>query len=80
MAVDMLREFAYNPSVRTNRHAINASRMDILYALDGDSASMKKSGLCYELDMAIKALDISTRGQDRICMPCANKGIRYTVV
>lgn len=80
VAVDMLREFAYNPSVRTNRHAINASKLDILYALDGDSASMKKSGLCYELDTAIKALDINTRGQDRICMPCANKGLKWSVV
>lgn len=80
VAIDMLKEFAYNPSVRTNRHAINASRLDILYALDGDSSSMKKSGLCYELDMAIKALDINTRGQDRICMPCANKGLKWSVV
>ena len=30
VAVDMLREFAYNVNVRTNRHSINASRPDIL--------------------------------------------------
>lgn len=41
VAVDMLREFAYNSSVRTNRHSINASRLDILYEVDGDSSSMK---------------------------------------
>ena len=45
VAVDMLREFAYNSNVRTNRHSINASRLDILYEVDGDSSSMKKSGL-----------------------------------
>ena len=47
LAIDFLREFAYNPNVRTNRHSINASRPDILYEIDGDSSSMKKSGLSY---------------------------------
>lgn len=79
-AVDMLREFAYNPSVRTNRHSINASRMDILYEIDGDSASMKKSGLNYQLDRAMKAIDISTQGIDRICLTCRNNGIKYKTV
>lgn len=80
LAVDMLREFAYNANVRTNRHVINASRTDILYEVDGDSSSMKKSGLSYQLDEAYKALEISTRGIDRICMPCVNNGIRYRTI
>lgn len=79
-AVDMLREFAYNPNVRTNRHSISASRMDILYELDGDSSSMKKSGLSWQLDNAYKALDISTQGLDRVCLPCKNNGIKYRTV
>ena len=79
-AVDMLREFAFNPSVRTNRHSINASRMDILYELDGDSSSMKKSGLSYQLDQAFKAANISTQGLDRVCLPCKNNGIKYRTV
>ena len=69
VAVDMLREFAYNANVRTNRHSINASRLDILYEVDGDSSSMKKSGLSYQLDMAFKAINISTQGIDRVCLP-----------
>lgn len=77
VAIDFLREFAYNPNVRTNRHAINASKVEILYELDGDSSSMKKSGLCYEQDLALKALSISTQGLDRVCMPCVNNGIKY---
>lgn len=79
-AIDMLREFAYNANVRTNRHIINASRTDILYEIDGDSSSMKKSGLAYRLDEAYKALNISTSGIDRICMPCVNNGIKYRTV
>lgn len=77
LAVDMLKEFAYNANVRTNRHSINASRIDILYELDGDSSSMKQSGLSYQLDMAYKAIKLSTSGISRICMPCGNGGIKY---
>lgn len=80
VAVDMLREFAYNSNVRTNRHSINASRLDILYEVDGDSSSMKKSGLSYQLDMAFKAIKLSTSGIDRVCLPCQNKGIKYRTV
>ena len=77
VAVDFLREFAYNPNVRTNRHSINASKLDILTELDGDANSMRQSGLSYELDIALKALSISTQGLDRVCLPCVNNGIKY---
>lgn len=77
VAIDFLREFAYNPSVRTNRHSINASKLDILTELDGDSNSMRQSGLSHELDIALKALSISTQGLDRVCLPCVNNGIKY---
>lgn len=80
VAIDMLREFAYNANVRTNRHSINASRLDILYEIDGDSSSMKESGLSYQLDMAFKAIKLSTSGIDRVCLPCNNNGIKYNVV
>ena len=80
VAVDFLREFAYNPNVRTNRRSINASRTDILYELDGDSSSMKHSGLNYELDLALKALNFSTQGLDRVCLPCINRGLKYRTV
>lgn len=80
VAVDMLREFAYNANVRTNRHSINASKLDILYEVDGDSSSMKKSGLSYQLDMAFNAINISTQGIDRVCLPCKNNGIKYKTI
>lgn len=80
LAIDFLREFAYNPNVRTNRHSINASRPDILYEIDGDSSSMKKSGLSYQLELASKAIQVSTEGVDRICLPCVNHGIKYRAV
>lgn len=80
VAIDMLREFVYNANVRTNRHSINASRSDILYEIDGDSSSMKKSGLSYQLDMAFSAAKLSTEGIDRVCLPCKNNGIKYRTI
>lgn len=80
VAVNFLREFVYNANTRTNRNSINASRADILYELDGDSASMKKSGLCYQLDMAFDAIKLATTDIDRVCLPCNNHGIKYKTI
>lgn len=80
VATDLLRECAYNANVRTNRRSINASRIDILYELDGDSTSHKKSGLNYQLELSLNALEISLAGIDRICLPCVNNGIKYRTV
>lgn len=80
LAIDMLREFMYNANARTNRHSINASKLDIQIALDGDASAMNRSGLSYELELAIKAVALSTAGIDRICLPCTNGGIKYRTV
>lgn len=80
LAVDFLKELAYNPNVRTNRHSINASRQDIMFALDGDASRLQQSGLVYELDKAYKALDFNTRGISKVCLPCKNNGIKYRTV
>ena len=77
MAVDALREFVYNPNVRTNRHSVNAGRTEILYEIDGDSSSMRESGLAYELKQALEAVNLATSGINRVCLPCCNHGIRY---
>lgn len=77
VAADLMREMAYNPNARANRFALNASKQEILYELDGDSRSTKNSGLVYKLDKAYKAIDISTRGIDRICLTCKGSGIKF---
>lgn len=80
MAVDALREFVYNPNVRTNRHSVNAGRTEILYEIDGDSSSMRESGLAYELKQAFDAVKLATSGINRVCLPCCNHGLRYKPV
>ena len=65
-----------NPSVRVNRKQSNASQFDLLYEVDGNPQG-RKTGLGVELDDAYRALDLDTRGIDRICMTCRPVGVRY---
>lgn len=76
VAVDMLKEFVYNPNVRANRNSVNVSRTDVLFALDG---SNEKAGLMSELEEMYKGLNVSMKGLDKVCRPCCNKGIRFSV-
>jgi len=80
VAVDMVREFAYNPNFRVNRNAQNFSRMELLYELDGDSQSYKKSGLVHELNKNMAALKLDVTSLSRVCFPCNNKGIKFRTV
>ena len=80
VAYDMLRTLAMNPDVRVNRNQSNASRMDILYELDGNTEGKHRSGLGYDLQKAYEALSLDTRGLDRVCLTCNNGGVRYRTV
>lgn len=77
VAAIALRTLAMNPDVRVNRNQSNASRMDILYELDGNTSGVRPSGLGYDLKKAYDALSIDTSGIDRICLSCNNHGVKY---
>lgn len=77
VAVDVLRTMAMNPSVRVNRNQSNVSRMDILYELDGNTQSNRPQGLGNDLKKAYEALELETKGLDRICLKCHNGGVKY---
>lgn len=79
VAYDVLRTLAMNPDVRVNRNQVNATRDELLYELDGNPTG-RASGLGYELKQAYKALDIDTKGLDRICLKCQNGGVKYRTV
>lgn len=79
VAVNLLRTMAMNPDVRTNRNQYNVSQQSILYELDGNPQG-RASGLGYELKKGYDALDLNTRGIDRICMTCRPVGVRYRTV
>jgi len=82
VAIDMLREFAYNPSYKIGRAQQNPgfTKMEILYELDGDSQSYKKSGLGYDFTNAMEAVSLDVKNMSRVCTPCKNGGVRYKTV
>lgn len=80
VAADMLRTLALNPDVRVNRNQSNASKMDILYEIDGNTNGTRPGGLGHDLTMAYRALAVDTRGIDRICLSCNNHGVKYRTV
>lgn len=76
MAARVIRMLAMNPEVRVNRNQSNASQFDLIYELDGDPRG-RKTGIGYQLEKAYEALEIDTRGIDRICLTCRPIGVRY---
>ena len=80
VAAIALRTLAMNPNVRVNRNQSNATRMDILYELDGNTSGVRPGGLGYDLKKSYEALQIDTQGLDRICLACNNRGVRYRTV
>lgn len=80
VAAIALRTLAMNPNVRVNRNQSNATRMDILYELDGNTSGVRPGGLGYDLKKAYEALRLDTQGLDRICLSCNNHGVRYRTV
>lgn len=80
VAVSALRTLAMNPNVRVNRNQSNATRTDILYELDGNTSGVRPGGLGYDLKKAYEALSIDTKGLDRICLSCNNRGVKYRTV
>ena len=79
MANDVLRTLALNPQVRVNRNQSNATTGDLLYEIDGNPQG-RKTGLGADLKVAYEALDLDTRGIDRICLTCKPTFIKYTHV
>ncbi len=80
VAAIALRTLAMNPNVRVNRNQSNATRMDILYELDGNTSGVRPGGLGYDHKKSYEALQIDTQGLDRICLACNNRGVRYRTV
>ena len=79
LAVDVIRTLAMNPEVRVNRNQSNASREDLLYEVDGNPQG-RAGGLGKDLQDAYDALDLDTRGIDRICLTCQPTRVKYTTV
>lgn len=79
VAVSVLRMMAMNPDVRVNRYQSNVSKQDIIDEIDG-SITRKGYGIGQDLERAMKAIDLDTRGLDRVCLTCQPLGVKYRTV
>ena len=79
VAVNVLRMMAMNPDVRVNRYQSNVSKQDIIDEIDG-SITRKGYGIGQDLERAMKAIDLDTRGLDRVCLTCQPLGVKYRTV
>lgn len=80
VAAIALRTMAMNPDVKVNRNQSNASKMDILYELDGNTSGERPGGLGHDLKQSINALMLDTKKIDRVCLSCNNGGVKYRTV
>jgi hypothetical protein len=81
LAMDMLREMAYNPNCRVNRNASNMAESQklILYEIDGDSQG-RKGGLSLKFEQAMKTVQFDETGIENPCLNCRRRGPRFTSV
>ena len=80
IVVDWLSEFMYNANARTNRNIMNASKTDIILALEGDKSQLSTQILMTRLDRAYKSINVAFDNMDRVCMACTNNGIKYRAI
>lgn len=80
VAAIALRTMAMNPDVKVNRNQSNVSKMDLLYEIDGNTNGVRPNGLGYDLKKAYEAISLDTKGIDRFCLGCNNRGVKYRTV
>lgn len=79
VAVDLIREMAYNPNSRLNRNQANIARNEVLYEIDGDTQG-RKGGLGQKLEDAIEAITFDSTGIDKDCLPCRKRAVKYRTI
>lgn len=77
VALKILRIMAFNPENRIGREGVAFRKSEILYEIDGDSTSMKKSGLKYEYEMALQGVILDINKLDSLVFSKKRKSLRY---
>lgn len=77
VGVVALRTLAMNPDVNVSRNQLNVSHLEITYELDGSRDNNRANSIGEQLDQAMKALEIDTKGLDPLCLKCKSTGVKY---
>lgn len=79
VAINLLRELAYNSNSRINQSESTIKKEQLIYEIDGDSRG-RNTGMSKKYEQSIDAISLNTEGLNRFCMPCKGNGIRYRTV
>ncbi len=80
VAAVILGELAYNPNVRLNRNQAMVDRSQVLFELHGDSQGPRPMGLMHRIEKARQTVALDMKQLDKHCLPCRERGVRYTTV
>lgn len=75
-----LRTMIHNPDVNVSRNTLNVSHLEVTYELDGSKDTSRNNSIGEQLDLALKAVELDTRGLDPLCLKCKKSGIRFKSV
>lgn len=76
VAINLLRELAYNPNSRISQTESTVTREQLIYEIDGDTRG-RKTGIGYKYNLAMDAIALNVEGLHRVCLPCKKKGVKY---
>jgi len=79
VAINLLRELAYNPNSRINQSESTISVDKLLYEIDGDTRG-RNTGIKFKYEQALSAIQLNVEGLNRLCLPCKKNGVRYRTV
>jgi hypothetical protein len=80
VAINLVREIAYNPASRINQNESTVTREQLIYEIDGDPRGFKNTGLFYKYTQSLQAISLNVEGLHRVCLPCKKTGVKYATI
>ena len=78
VAIDLLREIAFNATSRVNRHEANVTRGP--YSMRSTATARAGPGDAQAIEEAIDAIQFDETGIDKHCLPCRRRAVKYRAV
>jgi len=80
VALNLLREMAFNANARINRNEANIEQGTILYEIEGDTQGRPGMSVAGQYAKALKAIAFDTTGIEKVCLPCRRRGTRTKAI
>ncbi len=77
VAMNLIRELAYNPNSRINQNESTVTREQLIYEIDGDTRGDNSNSMKAKYNRSLEAITLNVEGLHRVCLPCKKNGVRY---